>query len=43
MGDCEGFALTKRARLIRMGDLASTLRMAAGYTSAGEYPPFWSS
>lgn len=39
-GDCEDFALTKRARLIRMGYPASALRMAVGYTSKGEYHAF---
>lgn len=36
-GDCEDYALTKRARLIRMGYPASALRMAVGHTRKGEY------
>lgn len=36
-GDCEDYALTKRARLIRMGYPSSALRMAVGYTRKGEY------
>lgn len=39
-GDCEDFALTKRARLIRMGYPTSALRMAVGHTSKGEYHAF---
>lgn len=35
-GDCEDYALTKRARLIRMGFPAGALRMAVARTSSGE-------
>jgi predicted transglutaminase-like cysteine proteinase len=35
-GDCEDFALTKRAELIRRGWPASALRIAVGTTYAGE-------
>jgi predicted transglutaminase-like cysteine proteinase len=32
-GDCEDYALTKRARLMKMGYPASALRMAVGHVS----------
>ncbi|MCV6577270.1 MAG: transglutaminase-like cysteine peptidase [Cohaesibacter sp.] len=35
-GDCEDYALTKRAKLIQMGFPASALRMAVAYTPKGE-------
>lgn len=35
-GDCEDYALTKRARLIRMGYPPSSMRMAVGHSRKGE-------
>jgi predicted transglutaminase-like cysteine proteinase len=35
-GDCEDYAITKRHRLIQNGWPASALRLALGYTDAGE-------
>lgn len=40
VGNCDDFALTKRARLIGIGYPASALRMAVGHTGAGEYHAF---